>query len=217
MLIIGAKGFAKETLEILSKTSNKNIAFYDDVNEDIGQFLFGQFPILKKEIDVLKFFERNGSQFILGLGNPLLRYKLWQKFERLGGECCSAISSRSFVGRYDVEIGAGTNILPNSSISNSVKIGKGCILYYGVVVTHDVQVGSFVELSPNVCLLGNVQVGDFCHLGASATVLPKLKIGRNVVVGAGAVVTENIPDNSVVVGVPAKKIKSLNPIEVENE
>jgi len=46
-------------------------------------------------------------------------------------------------------------------------------------------------------------------LGAGVTVLPGVTIGENAVVGAGAVVTKNVPDNTVVAGVPAKIIKQL--------
>ncbi|MNG38364.1 Maltose O-acetyltransferase [compost metagenome] len=46
-------------------------------------------------------------------------------------------------------------------------------------------------------------------LGTNATVLPKVTIGKNVIVGAGAVVTKDVPDNSLVVGIPGKIIKEL--------
>ena len=48
MLIIGAKGFAKEVLEIFHQLNQLDtIAFYDDVNPGIGEFLYEAFPILK--------------------------------------------------------------------------------------------------------------------------------------------------------------------------
>ena len=51
-----------------------------------------------------------------------------------------------------------------------------------------------------------------CKIGSGSIVLPHVKIGNNVIVGAGSVVTKDIPDNSMVVGVPAKVIKELPPI-----
>ena len=57
MLIIGAKGFAKEVLEIFNQLGEtKNIAFYDDVSPDIGDYMFDVFPILKDEEAVKYFF-----------------------------------------------------------------------------------------------------------------------------------------------------------------
>jgi acetyltransferase-like isoleucine patch superfamily enzyme len=62
-------------------------------------------------------------------------------------------------------------------------------------------------MSPGVHVSGNCQIGDFCNIGTNATILPRVKLGNNVTIGAGAVVTKDIPDNCVAVGVPAKIIK----------
>jgi acetyltransferase-like isoleucine patch superfamily enzyme len=55
-----------------------------------------------------------------------------------------------------------------------------------------------------------VVIADDVWIGANAVILPGVKIGRHVVVAAGAVVTKDVPDNSMVAGVPAKAIKNLN-------
>ena len=208
MLIIGAKGFAKEVLEICHQCHDlKDLVFYDDINLDIGSHLFNQFKILKNINEAKHYFETVDSRFTIGIGNPELREKIYKKFSKIGGDYSRTISPNAKIGSYDVEIGNGTNILSNAIISNSAKIGKGCILYYNVIVTHDCIVGDFVELSPNATLLGRVDVGNFSQIGANATILPNLKIGKNVVVGAGAVVTKDLPDNCCAVGIPAKIIK----------
>ena len=218
MIIVGAKGFAKEVLEIFHQLNVvDNIAFYDDVTCDIGNFLFGKFPILKNEVEVQSFFSKYNNYFTIGIGKPKLRYELYKKFVELGGVIRSSISPTATIGSYDVHIGLGTNILTNSIISNSVKIGKGCIIYYNVIITHDCKVGDFIELSPSVILLGNVKVGSFTQIGANATILPNVSIGKNVIIGAGAVVTKDIPDNCVVVGIPAKVIKELTPLDFDYE
>jgi sugar O-acyltransferase (sialic acid O-acetyltransferase NeuD family) len=215
MLIIGAKGFAKEILEVFHQlNAMDNIAFYDDVNIDIGDFLYGRFPILKNEMEAQSYFKEYGYEFSIGIGNPKLRYDLYNKFIDLGGVINYCISPSAKIGSYDVQIGIGTNILSNATISNSVRIGKGCILYYNVIITHDCKVGDFVELSPSVVLLGNVEVGSFTQIGSNATILPKVKIGKNVIVGAGSVVTKDIPDNCIAFGIPAKVIKNLVPLKL---
>jgi sugar O-acyltransferase (sialic acid O-acetyltransferase NeuD family) len=214
MLIIGAKGFAKEVLQVFHQLNQlEGVGFYDDVNEDIGEFLYDVFPILKNQTEVKEFFLKNGNEFTIGIGNPQLRYELYMKFKNLGGSFCTTISPKSEIGNYDINIGYGSNILSNAIFSNSVKIGRGCIVYYNVVVTHNCIIKEFVELSPNVILLGNVEVGAFSHIGASTTVLPKVKIGSNVIIGAGSIVTKDIPDNCLAYGTPAKVIKKLEPFK----
>jgi sugar O-acyltransferase (sialic acid O-acetyltransferase NeuD family) len=217
MLIIGAKGFAKEVLEVfhqLGKTDN--IVFYDDVNNDIGELLFDKYTILKNESQVIDYFKSNGNQFTIGIGNPKLRYKLYKKFINLGGEYVSTISPLALMGNYEINIGNGSNILMNAVFSNSITIGIGCIIYYNVVLTHDCVLGDFVEVSPSSILLGRCKIGSFTHISANVTILPNVTIGKNVIIGAGSVVTKDIPDNVVAFGSPSKVIRKLDPLTEEN-
>jgi len=213
MLIIGAKGFAKEVLQVFHDSDFiGKIAFYDDVNPDVSGLLFDEFPILKDEDEVVQFLKDNGNQFTIGIGSPVLRYKLHKKFLNLGGIFSSSISPLAQIGSYDVIIGKGSNVLSQAVFSNSSQIGIGCIIYYNVVITHDCVVDDFVEIAPNVVLLGRCKVGSFSQIGANVTILPDVKIGTNVIIGAGSVVTRNIPDNCIAVGSPAKVIKNLDPL-----
>ena len=213
MLILGAKGFAKELLEVchhINKTDQ--LVFYDDVSVDIGDSLFN-YDILKCPSAATHYFKTIDHRFTLGLGNPLLRYQLTQKFTALGGQLVSVIDTRSTISNFGVSIDMGCNILAGSIISSNVSLGKGCIVYYNSIITHDCSLGDYVEVSPNATILGRSSVGDFCQLGSGSTLLPDVALGENVIIGAGSVVTTDIPDNSVAVGVPAKIIKTIDPIQ----
>lgn len=211
MIIIGAKGFAKEVLEILHQNNQlEGLAFYDDVNSDLLNLLYNQFPILKNEMQAKNHFEKYGNDFTIGIGNPLLRREMREKFEKLGGKLKSTVSKKTDIGSYGVTIGNGSNILSGTIVSNDVTLGFANIIYYNAVVTHDVITGDFVEISPGAKLLGRCSVGDFSRIGCNAVILPDVKLGKNVIVGAGAVVTKDLPDNCVAVGIPAKIIKMNN-------
>lgn len=210
MIILGAGGFATELLENFVSDGERNLVFYDDINPDSPAFIFEEFPVLDSLEKAKNYFQKTDKRFVLGLGVPMLRFKLCSKFSQIGGQLTSSISSKAIIGSFEVNLGEGCTILANAIISNSVKLGKGCLVYYNVTITHDCKVEDFVELSPGTTLLGNSEIGAFTSIGANATVLPGIKIGKNVTVGAGAVVHRNIPDNCVVVGVPAKIIKMKN-------
>lgn len=208
MLIVGAGGFAKEVLEILHQNKGSdNVVFYDDVSANVGVDLYGQFPVLKNEQQARDYFDKIDNHYTIGVGSPLLRKKLQEKFDRLGGELSSTISGRSMIGSFDVVIGKGCNILDGATISNSVTIGMGCIIYYHSIITHDCIIGNYVEISPGVRVLGRASIGDFSQIGSGATILPRISIGSNVVIGAGTIVTKDIPDNCTVVGIPGRIIK----------
>lgn len=214
MLIIGAKGFAKEVLEILHQRNElEQLSFYDDVNSDIPKKLFIKFPVLKNIDDAARYFKTVDNRFTIGIGNPVLRKQLYEKFIAIGGVLTSTISPKATIGSFDIEIGCGSNILSGAIFSNSTKMGKGCIVYYNSIITHDCEIGDFVEISPNVILLGNCEIGSYTQIGANATILPKTTIGSNVIVGAGAVVTKNVPDNCLIMGIPARVIKTLTPLK----
>ena len=98
MLIVGAKGFAKEVLEVLYQNEyEKEIVFYDDVNSDVNGKLYGKYQILKSELEVKDFFLRNGPEFTIGIGNPRLRNEMYSKFNNIGGKLTSAINVNSAV------------------------------------------------------------------------------------------------------------------------
>lgn len=212
MLIVGAKGFAKEVFEVLYKNKiEENIAFFDNVNSYKTKKLFSKYPILTSFDEVKYYFKNIDNKFTIGIGNPKLRYKLYLKLIDFGGVFNSSISSQALISNFDVKINNGNNILPGVKISNGVSIGIGNIIYYNTVITHDVKIADFVEISPSVNLLGSCEIKSFSHIGANATILPKVIIGENVTIGAGAVVTKDIADNAVAVGVPARVIKIKKP------
>lgn len=208
MLIVGAKGFAKEVLEIVYKDyPGEDIVFYDDVSEDLPDLLYGKFKIVRSLEEVSKLYLGKTFTFTLGIGNPSTRKMLYNKFIAVGGVFVSTISSTSTIGSFGNMIGEGCNIMLRTILTNDINIGKGVIINQLSSVGHDVVIGDFVELCPSVCISGNCVIGEGTFIGTGAIVLPKVKIGANVVVGAGAVVSKDLPDNCTAVGIPAKIIK----------
>ena len=206
MIIIGAKGLAKEILEVCKENKIHNdVVFFDNVNLDTDK-LFNNFQILHDESSLIKYFKEVDNKYVLGLGDIGARKLLAQHFLGLGGIFTTLISPRATVGSSDVTIGKGVVILPGAVISNSVSISEGCLIYFNACVTHDVSIGAYSIISPGVTILGRTKIGEECFIGANATILPDIAIGNNVTVGAGAVVTKHIPDNSRVVGIPAKNL-----------
>ena len=214
MLIVGAKGFAKEVLETVHQLNQlDDLVFYDDVNDDVPEKLFGQFPVFRTIQEAIVYFKTIDNQFTIGIGNPLLRKQLYDKFTALGGVFTSTLSPLATIGIFDVKIGDGANVLSGAVFSNGTMLGKGCIVYYNSIITHDCTIGDFVEISPSVTLLGRCKIGSYSQIGSNTTILPDIKIGENVIIGAGSVVTKDLPNNCVAVGVPAKIIKELSPLE----
>lgn len=99
-------------------------------------------------------------------------------------------------------------------IGNHVRINSGVQF-----VTHDGGVWIFrqKEDTKDVDLFGRINVGNNVHIGTNSIIMPGVTIGDNVVVGCGAIVTHNIPDNSIAVGVPARVIENVEQYYFKNK
>ena len=105
----------------------------------------------------------------------------------------------------NVEIGSN-NTIDRGSLGNTV-IGKNSFLDNQVHIAHNVKIGKNCIIAGQVGFAGSCEVGDNVLIGGQAGISGHLKIGNNVQIGGGSGVIKNIPDNTKVMGYPAKDIK----------
>lgn len=92
-----------------------------------------------------------------------------------------------------------------------ITLGSNVHITNGVkFITHDGGTLLFRNQVADLEITKPIVVGNNVYFGNNVIVLPGVKIGNNVVIGAGAVVSKDVPDNSVAVGVPAKVIKTTD-------
>lgn len=92
-----------------------------------------------------------------------------------------------------------------------VTIGENVHITNGVnFICHDGGTLLFRHLVPDLEITKPITIGSDVYIGNNVTVLPGITIGNKMIIGAGAIVTRDIPDNSVAVGVPARVIKSAD-------
>jgi sugar O-acyltransferase (sialic acid O-acetyltransferase NeuD family) len=208
MIVIGAKGFAKEILEIFHLNNQiQDLVFFDNISNDIDNMLYNKYKILRSWDEVeTEFKNLNDRRFTIAVGGPINRRKLYNKMIELGGDYCTTISPNSIIGHYDISIAEGSNIMSSTFISNSVRLGKGVVINVHATIGHDCSIDDFSEISPGVNISGNCQIGSLTTIGTNVTILPGVKIGTNVVIAAGSMVKTDIPDNTVAVGYPARVI-----------
>ena len=205
ILIVGAKGFAKELLEaVLQSDPHAEVTFFDDLSgDDLPPKIFGKYAIIRSKEAARDYFEKVDVRFAIGVGAPRMRRKFFADFVELGGEPITVVSPFAKIGTHSNKIGAGTCILTDAVLESDNIIGDGCLIHVGSLISHDVVVGDFCEVSPRANLLGGVKVGAGCSIGTASTILPRIRVGQNVIVGAGAVVTKDVTDDCKVAGVPA--------------
>ncbi len=92
-----------------------------------------------------------------------------------------------------------------------ITVGDNVHITDGVrFITHDGGTLLFRQEVPDLEVTKPITIGNNVYIGNCVLILPGVNIGNNVVIGAGAVVTKDVPDNSVVGGVPAKRIKGID-------
>ncbi len=202
MIVIGTGGHASEIFDIISQDCVNNLYFFDIYNNRNISTLFG-FPVISGE-QQLKQLIKKDSNFILGIGNSILRKSFFKKIEIIGGIPVSVFSSTAQIGKFNISFGPGCNIMSFSLVSSNVQVGKGTLINSRVNIHHDVSIGEFCEIGPTAVLLGGVKVGNNVMIGAGAIILPGLIIGDDAIVGAGAVVTKNVNNGIQVRGIPAR-------------
>lgn len=124
--------------------------------------------------------------------------------------------AKRFCFDYGKNIHIGNNFTGNFNLTildiNEVHIGDNVMIGPNTTITAVGHPLSPQKRRDHIGQGGEIRIGNDVWIGANVTILPGVTIGDNVVIGAGAVVTKDIPDNSLAVGVPAKVVK-----EIEND
>ena len=105
------------------------------------------------------------------------------------------------------EIGCGSTI-DRGSMSNTV-IGKNTFLDNQIHIAHNVRIGENTIIAGQVGIAGSSVIGNNVKIGGQAGISGHLQIGNNVEIGGGSGVIKDIPDNSRVMGYPAKNIREF--------
>ena len=126
-------------------------------------------------------------------------------------------SKRKYLIKQGAKIGENTRILSKIGCLGTepylIEIGKNCLISSNVnFLTHDGGISVLNNLKyfeKKMDKLRRIKVGDNVFIGLGVKIMGGVNIGDNVIIGTGSIVTKDIESNSVVCGVPAKKIKTI--------
>jgi acetyltransferase-like isoleucine patch superfamily enzyme len=131
--------------------------------------------------------------FILNKSSDKRKFKYLRKQGMKIGQNCHFNTFSFSTEPYLIEVG------------NHVAIAGGT-----EIITHDGAIWCFMEELPKADVFGKIIIGNNVFIGDNCTILPNTTIGDNCIVGAGSVVRGKFPENSVIIGNPAKVVSKMS-------
>ncbi|RRD65822.1 acetyltransferase [Fretibacterium sp. OH1220_COT-178] len=209
LVIYGAGGLGREIAEVVRRINEQHyvwnlLGFVDDVPHS---------GTIWRNLEVLgdiRFIRQFGKPLdvVLGIGAPSPKKRIYQKLKQCAHVHFPNVIDRTAQITAPARMGEGLVIFPMCFVSLNVALGHCVYLNTGAYVAHDSSIGSFGSVMPHASISGNVVIGEETLIGAGASILQGRTVGSRSTVGMGGIVIDDVPDDCVAVGNPAKPIRS---------
>jgi sugar O-acyltransferase (sialic acid O-acetyltransferase NeuD family) len=208
IVIVGAGGHGQVVADVLSNATAfgadmQPIGYVDDNPSLAGRRLLG-LPVLGP-VESLSRIPHDGV--VVAIGDNTIRRAV---FETLGARNERLVIARhpSAIIADGVQIGRGTMICAGVIVNPGAIVGENVILNTGCSIDHHNHIRDHVHVAPRACTGGDVTVGAGVLIGIGAVVMPGRTLGAGSTVGAGALIQQDVAESTVVVGVPARPIRT---------
>ncbi len=154
------------------------------------------------------------------IGIALTTQGIWAtvvyRLRRWAGYECRPRFLRKLLAPFGVLLGLMMDIIAGIHIEPEIDIGPGLYIghFGGIILGGRTTIGKFANISHGVTIgyagrggsWGLPVIGDFVYIAPGAKLIDRIRVGNHVAIGANAVVTKDLPDDAVAVGVPARVI-----------
>jgi UDP-N-acetylbacillosamine N-acetyltransferase len=205
ILLFGAGGHARVVLDVVERQGRHEVALVLDDRIEAGRDFCGV-PVSGGRERLSDLGRLGIRHAIVGIGANADRAELAGLLAAAGATFVVAIDPGAHIGR-DVTVGQGTVVMPGAVVNAGTTIGEHVIVNTSASVDHDCTVDSLVHVAPGVHAAGGCRFGEASHIGIGATIIEGIRIGKRAVIGAGAVVVDDVPDDTTVIGVPARPVR----------
>jgi sugar O-acyltransferase (sialic acid O-acetyltransferase NeuD family) len=207
LFIYCAGGFGKEVMDVARRFNVahrrwSDVHFLDDVCETAKRYDAEVFNFAA----ACTWLKQNPGEVIIASGEPATRLMLRQRLEGQGIPLGSLIDTTTIVADT-ARIEDGVVITPLCSISSDALIRTNASVNTMSIIGHDVVIGENTVISSMVNIGGKTKIGKNSYLGMGALIRDEVAIGDNVIIGMGSVVYNDIPDNMIALGNPARPMR----------
>lgn len=215
IILFGATGGCVDILDTihdinasLSEPRYECVGFLDDKSDMWGAEVLGAKVLgpFESASDYL-----SECYFVTGIGSP---YNYWRRAEIISNlgiprERFETIIHPTASISSSAEIGLGSVIHQNAAVTTNARVGDYVLILPNAVVSHDDIIGDYSIITAGVSISSGVKVGKSCYIGANSSIRQDITIGDFSQVGMGSVVLNDVAENSIVVGSPARFLKNV--------
>lgn len=214
IVILGTSGNCIDILDTINEINSispkyKCIGFLDDNRDNLGKDYHGV-KVVGSLSQAMNF---KDAFFVNGIGSSL---NFWKKqniiqktmipIERFE----TIVHPTASVSKFS-QIGFGTVIFQNVTITSNVKVGSHVMILPNTVISHDDVIGDYTCIAGGVCVSGGVTIGQSCYVGTNCSIIGNISIGNYCLIGMSSNVLKDVADNSVMVGNPASFMRKTIP------
>ncbi len=204
LLILGAGTFATETLDIAEAAGGfEAVGFVVDLDPPPPGSTHSGLPVFPPDDLPLP-----ASECLAVAGIVTTRRRRFIEAMQARGYCFATLIHPSAVISPRAKIAPGCVVHAGVVVSSQTLIEPHVIVNRGCLVGHDNHIQSYSTLGPGANVAGGVDIGTGAYIGVGAVIRDHVTIGAHAVVGAGAVVVQSVPERCLVVGVPARVVKT---------
>jgi sugar O-acyltransferase (sialic acid O-acetyltransferase NeuD family) len=202
LVILGASGHGKVVADTAWQCGWQDIHFYDDTWPDKQHI--AHWPIIGNATTLLQQ-STNYTGILIAIGDNPIRLDKTRQIQQAQHPLATLTHPTAYLSS-DTTLGTGSIVCAGAIVQPGTTIGIASIINTNASIDHDCHLADGVHISPGAHLAGNIHIGENSWIGIGVSIKHNITIGANVTIGAGAAVITDIPDNTLVAGVPARPI-----------
>ncbi len=205
LFVYGSGATGREVLDIISRHHQaglgwSDVHFVDDITLEasvLGKKVFRFEAMLAHD---------RPYQCVIALGEPRIRQSLHHKLLTHGVALATVIDPQTTLSSSAV-VEPGCIIGPGTFISCNTRVSENTLVEIKCIIGHDIHIGAHSVISSGTALGGHSRFGQSSFIGMNASVRDRVRVGDRSIIGMASAVFNDIPDDVIAVGNPARVVR----------